>query len=94
MALNDATVAWIEGVLEPLDADAAAIERIRREFPGLRLTSCELSDVGMAEPFRQFPRYNLYLVDTSEHCWQLTTDLSRASGLVVAGKALQHAVRT
>jgi hypothetical protein len=94
MALNQATITRIELVLQPLDADGAAIEQIRREFPGLRLTSCDLSDVGMAEPYRQFSRFNLYLVDTSEHCWRLTTDLANASGLVVAGKRPPQTVRT
>jgi hypothetical protein len=84
--LNDDAMARIEAALSPADADPEALTGFRRDFPGLSLTRCDVSDLGVEHPFRRYQRFNLYLVDASEHCWRLTTDPARATGLVVAAK--------
>jgi hypothetical protein len=86
LPLSDDALATIEAALSPPDADLAALAGFRHEFPGLSLTRCDVSDLGVEQPFRQYRRFNLYLVDASDHCWRLTADPARATGVVVAAK--------
>ena len=90
MPLNEDAMARIDAALGPEDANPAALTGFRRDFPGLSLTRCDLSDLGVEEPFRQYPRFNLFLVDASEHCWRFTGDPARATGLVVAAKPVRR----
>jgi len=91
MPLTEDVMARIEAVLGPVDADPKALAGLRHDVPGLSVTRCDLSDLGVEEPFRQYPRFNLYLVDASDHCCRLTADPARATGLVVAEKPVRGA---
>jgi len=84
MALSAGDLLEIDALLATPDADAGALETLRRRFPGLSLTRCEASDVDAERPFREYRRFNLYLVHAADHCWRLTSDPARATGLVVA----------
>jgi len=86
LPLNDDALTRIDAALSPPEADAAALAGFRHDFPGLSVTRCDVSDLGVEPPFRQYPRFNLYLVDASDHCWRLTADPARATGVVVAAK--------
>ena len=37
-----------------------------------------------AVPFREYPGLSLFLVDATDHCWKITGDPARATGIVVA----------
>lgn len=87
VALSEAALSRIEAVLGAPEADASELRGVRRDFPNLTVTRCDASDVGVEEPFRRYRRYDLYLVDASEHCWRFTADPDRASGVVVAAKS-------
>ncbi len=52
-------------------------------FPDLSFVRLSVADM-TEPPFRSLPDYNLYLLDTREHCVQITNDLSMASGVVIA----------
>lgn len=86
MALSDADLASIETLLAVPEAGGAAFADFRRRFPGLTLTRCDASDMGAEAPFREYPRFNLYLVDAADHCWRFTADPARATGIVVASR--------
>jgi hypothetical protein len=86
LPLNADALTKIDAALSPPEADPRALAGFRHEFPGLSLTRCDVSDLGVEPPFRQYPRFNLYLVDASDHCWRLTEDPARATGVVVAAK--------
>jgi hypothetical protein len=86
LALNDAALTKIDAALGEPDANSASLAGFRRDFPNLSLTRCDVSDLGVEPPFRQYPRFNLYLVDASDHCWRITADPARATGVVVAAK--------
>ena len=79
-------MARIEAAIGAPDADFGALAGFRRDFPALSVTRCDLSDLGVEEPFREYPRFNLYLLDASDHCYRLTADPARATGLVIAQK--------
>ena len=84
MGLSPDHIALIETALGAADADDAAVTALRKGLAGLTLTRCDTSDVDSEKPFREYPRFNVYLVDASDHCWTITTDSARATGVVVA----------
>ena len=76
----DAVCGWLEH-----HADKSHLEQaLRAAFPDLHFTFCQDDDVMLDGPARGSSRFNLYMVDSSSHCLSLTTDIERASGLVVA----------
>jgi hypothetical protein len=83
MTLSADELAEIEASLAAPDADIRALADLRRRFPRISLTHCDASDVGVELPFREFPKFSLYLVDGTDHCWRLTGDAARATGIVV-----------
>lgn len=85
MGLGAEDLVRIESVLGAEDA-AAAPSALKALFPKLSLTRADSSDMGVEEPFREFPAFTLYLVDGSDHCWKITTDPACATGLVLVTK--------
>ncbi|MGD0474123.1 MAG: hypothetical protein ABSB70_13060 [Candidatus Velthaea sp.] len=86
VALNEAALTKIDAALGGPDAGSGWLAGFRQDFPELSLTRCDVSDLGVEPPFRVYERFNLYLVDASDHCWRLTADPARATGVVVAAK--------
>jgi hypothetical protein len=84
MALNAEDLARLEALLGSPQSGPGVLADFRTRFPGLTLTRCDVSDLGSETPFREYPRFNLYLVDGSDHCWQITAEPARATGVVVA----------
>ena len=77
----------IEALLSASGADRAVITELRQRFPQLSWTRCDASDVTDV-PFRLYPRFEIHLVDRSDHCVQITADPARATGIVVAERNL------
>ncbi len=86
MPLTEDVLARFDAALGLQDADADALAGFRNDFPGISLTRCDLSDLGVEEPFREYPRFNLYLIDARDHCSHLTADPACATGVVIARK--------
>lgn len=85
MALRPDELLEIDGVLSAPDADARVFAQLRSRFPHLSWTKCDASDVPET-PFRTFSRFELHLVDRSDHCVQITADPARATGIVLANR--------
>lgn len=69
-----------EGVL-----DDALISRLRSAHPGVHFTLCMDDDIMVnAKPLSQRAGFNLYLVNSSDHCSVLSNDPDAASGIVLA----------
>ena len=62
------------------------LAEFRTRFPGLSLTRCDASDMSTEQAFREYPAFNLYLVDGRDHCWRVTHDPAAATGVVVAAR--------
>jgi hypothetical protein len=60
------------------------IMALRQQFPGIHFTYCMDDDVIAANPLREEQGFNLYLIDSSNHCLGFTQDLAVATGIVVA----------
>ncbi len=76
----------IDKVLSTSNADAQLVAELRRRLPHLSWTQCDASDV-IETPFRSYPRFDLHLLDTAEHCSQITLDPERASGIVLGRRS-------
>jgi Family of unknown function (DUF6129) len=83
----------VSATLEQI-ADAAAstselnddvLVRLKETWPDLRFTFCNDDDMpARLPPALQREKFNLYLVNGSEHCLSLTDDPSHAIGVVLA----------
>ncbi len=85
MALGTDELMEIERAFSEPDVDAHVVAEMRRRFSHLSWTKCEASDV-TETPFRSFVRFDIHLVDRTDHCVQITSDPTRASGIVVAAR--------
>lgn len=86
MAISDRELAEIEGLLNGGAMGAELSTAFRQRFPGLTLTRCAATDVDQVVPYRCYPGFDLHLVDRSEHCWRMTPDPDRATGIVLAAR--------
>lgn len=85
MALAADELLVIDEVLSAPGADARVVAQLRSRFPHLSWTRCDASDV-TEEPFRTYSRFDVHLVDRSDHCVQITADPARATGIVLADR--------
>jgi hypothetical protein len=82
-ALTTENLAQIEALLEAPDATLAAFSDFRQRYPGVSYTHCDPSDVDGEKPYKEFERFNLYLVSAVNHCVTMTRDPAVATGIVV-----------
>lgn len=73
----------IDELLAVAGAEAQLFAALRRRFPHLSWTSCDAADV-LETPFRSYAGYDVHLLDSADHCSQITGDLTRATGIVLA----------
>jgi len=83
MGLASDDLAEIERLLGTADSGPAVVAALRHRFPALTVTQCDASDVDMETPFCAWHDFSLHLVDSADHCWRLTSDATRATGIVV-----------
>ncbi|MEA1651202.1 hypothetical protein UAJ10_19515 [Nitrospirillum sp. BR 11164] len=83
MVVSTEDLGLIDGLLDmPAPADGVFAD-LRRHLPHLSWTRCDATDVA-EEPFRRYPRFDLHLLDASDHCVRLTPDPAHATGVVLA----------
>ena len=87
MALAAVELAEIEQALAS-DLPPQAYLELRQKYPHLVWIRCEASDV-TEEPYRSFREFDLHLLDSADHCAQITDDPARATGIVLAKRALK-----
>ncbi|MEL0584008.1 MAG: DUF6129 family protein [Candidatus Thiodiazotropha sp. (ex. Lucinoma kazani)] len=61
-----------------------AVVELRSQFPDIHFTHCMDDDVYAASPVHEAESYNLYLIDSRNHCLCFTQELAVATGIVVA----------
>lgn len=81
--LTSENLAQIEALLSAPDADPSVLQDFRQRFPGVSLTRCDPSDVDGERPYKEFARFNLYLVSAVNHCVTMTKDPAIATGIIV-----------
>ncbi len=83
MALSAEELTEIDLVLSELAADAPVVSEMKRRFPKLSWTRCDASDV-IEAPYSSGAVYDIHLLNSSDHCSQITTDPARATGIILA----------
>jgi len=86
MAVSTDELTEIDQVLSAPDADPQVFAELRRRFPRLSWTRCDASDVSET-PFRSHARFDVHLLDSADHCSQITADPARATGIVLAKRS-------
>ncbi len=81
--LTTENLTQIEALLAPPDAELSAFSDFRQRFPGVSYTRCDPSDVDGEKPYKEFTRFNLYLVSAVNHCVTMTRDPAVATGIIV-----------
>ena len=85
MTINAADLEKIDQALSAAEADRGILVELRRRFPHLSWTACDASDL-FVPPFRSYRRFDLHLLDSADHCPQITLDPSQATGIVLAAR--------
>ena len=83
MALSRDELMEIDKVISVVETDADVFAELRRRFPHLSWTRCDASDV-VEIPFCTYSRFDLHLLDSADHCAQITADPMRATGVILA----------
>ncbi|WP_271523634.1 hypothetical protein [Bradyrhizobium sp. CCBAU 53380] len=89
MALTAKELIEIERLLAADGPDIEPLVELRRRFPQLAWVCCDTSDLS-DQPFRQFSRFDLHLLDRSDHCVHITADPTRATGIVLAKREVEQ----
>lgn len=84
MAMTQDDLVRIEALLANARKEEQPLADFRQRFPGVSLTRCDAQDMSGETAYREYPQFNLYLVDGRDHCWRLTGDPAAATGVVVA----------
>lgn len=77
----------LQQVVATLERDGISevvVGQLRQQMPGRHFTYCLDDDIHHGKPVALRPGFAVYLVDSSDHCSGLTSDLTRASGFVLA----------
>ena len=88
MALAAHELTEIEQALAAPDAAPQVFSTLRQRFPHLVWIRCDASDV-TETPFRSLGAFDLHLLDSADHCVQITDDPARATGIVLAKRAVK-----
>lgn len=77
----------LNGVAEQLTQQGCGEEtvaQLRRNFPDIHFTYCMDDDICSGKPCYSAEQFDLYYIDSREHCLGLTGSAELATGLVVA----------
>ena len=65
----------------------AVVQELRTAYPDVRFTLCSYDDIAVnAKPVIERSDFNVYFVDSREHCACLTNNGDIATGIVLAEK--------
>ncbi len=70
--------------VERLGASEETLAQLRRDFSGIHFTYCQDEDIGVAHPVVTRTGFNLYLIDSRNHCLAFTREAEYATGIVMA----------
>jgi hypothetical protein len=82
--LNRAQIDAIVALVEQQGLSETTVQKLRDQYAGCHFTYCMDDDVHFPKAFIERAHFNVYLVDSRQHCSTLTTDFETASGVVLA----------
>ncbi|HYA81790.1 MAG TPA: hypothetical protein VED87_12775 [Methylocystis sp.] len=81
MAVSAEDLAEMEKLLS--SETPVALADMRARFPHLSWTRCDASDV-IETPYRSYAQFDVHLLDGGNHCVEVTSEPSRATGVIIA----------
>lgn len=82
--LNQEQINAVVSFVESHGLNDDTVRKLREQYAGCHFTYCMDDDVHFPKAFIERDGFNLYLVDSRQHCSELTTDTQTASGVVLA----------
>jgi len=82
--LSATDVDAVIGIVGQHGLSEATLAGLRQQFAGAHFTYCSDDDIADARPYRECTGFNVYLVNSRDHCSVLTREIEGASGLVLA----------
>lgn len=82
--LSSEQLSSLAALLADADGSTNPLPYIRGVMPDLALVRCDADDMRGIVPFQRSGSYDMFLVDTANHCWRIIDDLAEASGVVIA----------
>ena len=86
MSLSADDLTQIEAILTAAETNTSPFVELRQRFPHLSWTRCDASDVSET-PFRAYENFDIHLLDSADHCAQITADPARATGIILAQRS-------
>ena len=81
------TVNEVVSKVEATYLGEAVVQELRASYPDIRFTLCSYDDIAAnAKPAVERSEFNVYFVDSREHCACLTNNEEIATGIVLAEK--------
>jgi hypothetical protein len=74
----------ITAKIETLGLSDDTVSTLRQQYQPIHFTYCMDDDLPNNTPVIERQGFNLYLIDSREHCLCLTNDYDSATGIVVA----------
>jgi len=81
----EAVVEWLQD--KPLEE--SLLGGLRDAFAGIHFSFCQDEDVIAATPVHSGDSFNLYLIDSRDHCLTVTQEMSVAGGILVAERDIE-----
>jgi hypothetical protein len=82
--VNADELAAIAAFVSEKGASEQTVSALRSQYSGCHFTYCMDDDISTGKPYYEGQDFNLYLVNSSNHCAILTNDETSASGVVIA----------
>lgn len=86
MTISADQVECLASVLVAVPAGENPVPRVRASFPELAVSRCDAADMRDETPFRRVGDFDVFLVDTSSHCWRIIDEPATATGLILAAR--------
>ncbi|MHB0990801.1 MAG: HCV capsid domain containing protein [Burkholderiales bacterium] len=84
MAISLNQVESLAGVLNVLPGGANPVPAVRASFPDLAVVHCDAEDMRDETPFCRVGDFDVFLVDTGNHCWRIIDEPAAATGFIIA----------
>lgn len=87
MAISPDQVECLASVLVAVPIGENPVPRVRTSFPELAVSRCDAADLRDETPFCRVGDFDVFLVDTSSHCWRIIEEPATATGVILAARS-------
>ncbi len=84
MAIEAERIDELAALLLAVPAGGNPVPVVRASFPDLTVSRCDAADMRHETPYRRIGEFDVFLVDTSNHCWRMIDEPGVATGVILA----------